>query len=176
MAQVNQSDVGQPGAVDGDLVITRTYDAPRELVWKAWSEAERLAQWWGPKGFTMAVSKLEFRPDGIFHYSMKTPEGQLMWGRFLYREITKPERIVFTNSFSDAEGNVTRNPWSATWPLEVMNNLTFVEQDGKTTITLRGQPFNASDEERATFAAGRASMQMGFKGTLDQLEAYLAKP
>src|SRR5687767_1594226 len=83
-----------------DFVITRTFDAPRDLVFKAFSEAERLAQWWGPKGCTIRVSRLGFRPGGTFHYRMQMPDGFEMWGRFTYREIDAPERIVFVNAFS----------------------------------------------------------------------------
>jgi uncharacterized protein YndB with AHSA1/START domain len=164
-----------------EFVITRVLDAPRELVWKAWTEPERMAQWWGPKGFTMLTNKLELRPGGIYHYCMRSPEGFAMWGKFVYRETIAPEKIVFINSFSDEKGNITRHPMSATWPLEVLNTLTFSEhealptgQAGKTTITLRGGPINATEEERKTFEAGYASMQQGFKGTFDQLDKFLA--
>ena len=157
------------------LVITRVFDAPRELVWKAWTESERLAQWWGPKGFTMGVCKLDLRPGGVFHYSMQTPDGREMWGKFVYREIVKPERIVFINSFADEKGNAVRDPWNANWPLEVLNTLSLSAHEGKTTLTLRGAPLNATEAERETFEAGRKSMQQGFAGTLDQLAEYLAK-
>lgn len=158
-----------------DFVITREFDAPRDLVFKAWTEPERLAQWWGPKGFTMISTKIDLRPGGFFHYGMKSPDGQEMWGKFVYREIVPPERMVFVISFSDEGGGVTRHPFSATWPLEVINTLTFSEHDGKTTLTLRGGPINATEDERATFKAGHASMQQGFKGTFDQLAEYLAR-
>ena len=80
-----------------------------------------------------------------------------MWGKFVYREIVAPERIVFVNSFSDEEGNPVRHPMSPTWPLEVLNTMTLSEHDGRTTLTIRGAPINASDEERKTFQAGRES-------------------
>jgi uncharacterized protein YndB with AHSA1/START domain len=157
------------------LVITRVLNAPRELVFKVWSQAEHLAKWWGPKGFTMGVSKLDFRPGGVFHYSMKSPEGFVMWGLFNYRDIVAPEKIVFTNSFSDEEGNITRAPFSASFPLEVLNELVLTEEAGKTTLTLTGGPIHATDEEMGFFSAMYASMQQGFGGTFDQLEAYLAE-
>jgi len=97
-----------------------------------------------------------------------------MWGKFVYREITPPERLVFTNSFSDPHGNTVRAPWSATWPLEVLNTLTFTEHEGKTTLTLRGGPINATPAEVEEFAAMAASMQQGFGGTFDKLDQYLA--
>jgi uncharacterized protein YndB with AHSA1/START domain len=161
-----------------DFVISRVFDAPRERVWKAWTDPQALAQWWGPKGSQIRVIKLDVRPGGIFHYAMAFQPGRDMFGRFIYREIAPPERLVFVNSFSDAEGGITRAPFPQlgnTWPLEVLNNLTFTEQDGKTTVTLRGGPINATEEERKTFASMFDSMRQGFGGTFDQLAAYLAK-
>ena len=76
--------------------------------------------------------------------------------------------------FEDTCGNLTRNPLSPSWPLEVLNTLSFTEHEGKTTLRLQGRPINATEEERQTFEAGRESMQQGFTGTLDQLAAYLA--
>src|SRR5258708_172951 len=106
---------------NSEFVLTRVFDAPRHLVFKAWTESDRLAKWWGPAGFTMLISKLEFRPGGVFHYCMRSPDGHEMWGKFVYREITPPERLVFVNSFADEAGNPVRHPLSATWPLEVLS-------------------------------------------------------
>ena len=106
------SDDSTPPSEERELVITRAFDAPRELVWKAFTESDRLSQWWGPKGFTMLVRALDFRPGGVYHYSMRSPDGHIMWGKFIYREIQAPERLVFVNSFSDEEGNIVRSPFS----------------------------------------------------------------
>jgi len=165
-------------AAGKEFVISRVFDAPRDLVWKAWTQGERLAQWWGPKGCKIRVVKLEVRPGGIFHYAMEFQPGQEMWGRFVYREIAAPERLVFINSFSDAKGGITRAPFSEineTWPLEVLNTLTLSEKNGKTTLTLRGIPINASEDEHKTFEGMFDSLRQGFGGTFDQLTEYLAK-
>lgn len=154
------------------LVIKRVFNAPRELVFKMWTEAEHLAKWWGPKGFNVEVSKLNVEPGGEFLYCMKG-DGFEMWGKFAYLEVATPEKLVFINSFSDKDGNITRAPFSATWPLEVMNILTLTEENGVTTLELKGGPHNASDEERQTFEAGIPSMNQGFGGTFDQLDEYL---
>jgi uncharacterized protein YndB with AHSA1/START domain len=163
------------GAASSPLVVTREFDAPRDLVWKAWTEPDRLARWWGSPGSAIEVARLDLRPGGVFHYSMKTPDGPPMWALFAYREIVPTERIVFVNSFSDAAGGLTRNPWIATWPLEILNTLTLDEHGGKTTLTLRGGPINATAEELQAFEAGRAGMQDGFAGTFNQLDRYLAE-
>jgi uncharacterized protein YndB with AHSA1/START domain len=158
-----------------ELVITRVFDAPRELVWKALTEPDRLAQWWGPAGFEMLVSRLDLRPGGVFHYSMRSPDGRVMWGKFVYRELAPPERMVFVNSFSDQEGNAIRSPFSPTWPLEVLNAISLAESGERTTVTLRGGPINASQEELDTFRNSQDSVRQGFAGTFDQLAAYLAE-
>jgi uncharacterized protein YndB with AHSA1/START domain len=160
---------------DNMFAISRSFDAPRALVWRMWSAAEHLAQWWGPMGFAWVGGTFDFRPGGMFHYCMKAPNGSEMWGKFVYREIVPPERIVFVNSFSDAAGNITRAPCAADWPLEVLNVLTLREDGGRTAVTLRGGPINASGAERAKFKSWHNSMQQGFGGTFDQLAAHLAK-
>ncbi|MFC5703378.1 SRPBCC domain-containing protein [Cohnella faecalis] len=156
-----------------ELLITRSVNAPRELVFKVCTEPEHLSRWWGPKGFDMHVSKLELRPGGVFHYSQRSPEGQVMWGKFVYREITAPERLLFTSAFSDEEGNTVRAPFSATWPLEILNDWQFFESDGKTTMTMRGTPVSPTDDELATFKNAKSMLQQGFAGTFQQLENYL---
>jgi uncharacterized protein YndB with AHSA1/START domain len=158
-----------------DFVIARAFDAPRELVWKCFTDPERMKAWWGPKGLTVAVAEMDLRPGGSYHYSMRTPDDRVMWGKFVYRDIVAPERLVWVNSFSDEAGGLTRHPMNPTWPLEMLTTVTFEEQPGdKTKLTIRWQPLNANAEERKTFDAGHASMQQGWGGTLDQLAAYLA--
>jgi uncharacterized protein YndB with AHSA1/START domain len=157
------------------FVISREFRAPRALVWQAFAAGEQLARWWGPKGFTIAVSKFEFRPDGHFHYRMDGPNGHTMWGRFVYREIAEPERLVFINSFSDDAGTLARAPFfDGTWPLEVLITVTLAEQEGKTLVTLRSQPVGATAVEQAVFESNFDSMTQGFGSALDQLSALLA--
>ncbi len=159
---------------DAEFVIARTFEASRQRVWRAFTDAGELAKWWGPKGFDLHVAKLDLRPGGTFLYRMRSAGGQEMWGKFVYREVAAPERLVFVLSFSDTEGRTTRHPMSATWPLETLNIMTFTEREGRTTLTLRSAPLNASDEERATYVHGFESMRAGFGGTFDKLDAYLA--
>lgn len=156
-----------------ELTITRVYDAPRELVFSAWTEAAALAKWWGPKGAEIEVKKLDFRPGGIFQYCMRMPDGGEMWGLFAYREIVSPEKIVFVNAFSDADGNIIRAPFMSNWPLEILNTVTLTESEGKTTLTLSGGPINATEEERNLFKSNMEGMHTGFKGTFDKLELYI---
>jgi uncharacterized protein YndB with AHSA1/START domain len=158
-----------------EFVISRTFDAPRDKVWKAWTDREQLMQWFGPKGFSMTTAKLDFRPGGTFHYCLRSSDGKEMWGKFVYREIVAPERIVLVNSFSDEKGNLTRHPFSPTWPMEMLTTTTFTEEKGETTVTVRWIPINAAAEERKTFDDSRDGMRQGWTGTFDQLSEYLAK-
>jgi len=124
--------------------------------------------------FNMQVTKMDLRPGGTFLYGFgSTPAGD-MWGKFVYREIVPPECLVFVVSFTDPDGNPVRHPLSPTWPLEVLNTMTLSEQDGKTTLTIRAVPINATEEERKTFEAGLKSMEHGFGGALDRLVEHLA--
>ncbi len=95
-----------------------------------------------------------------------------MWGKFVYRDIAVPERIVLVNSFSDEQGGTTRHPLSPTWPLEILTTTTFTEQDSKPTITLHWIPLNATEAERKTFDTSHDGMRQGWTGTFDQLAEY----
>jgi len=157
-----------------EFVITRLFDAPRDLMWKVWTEEDRLAQWFGPKGVKIFHSKNDLRPGGVYHYGMRTPDGKETWGRWIYREIVKPERLVFVVSFSDPKGGITRHPLAPEWPAEILSTVRFAQQEGKTTVTVRWVAINASEAERQTFHAGHDSMKQGWSGTFDQLAEYLA--
>lgn len=162
-------------SAENEFVLTRVFDAPRETVWKAFTEPERLEQWWGPRGFTTRVLKLELRPGGVFLYSQLTPDGREMFGKWVYREIVAPERLVVVNSFCDANENLVRHPLSPSWPLELLSTSTLTENNGRTSLTIRAVPINASESELKTFAEAKKSMDEGFTGTLNQLAEYLAK-
>jgi len=159
------------------FVISRVFDAPRERVWAAWTEPERLQQWFSPKGATVIAAKMDFRVGGRYHYGLRMPNGQEMWGRSDYREIKKPERLVWINSFSDKDGGLGVHPMNPDWPREMLTTVTFEAQGAKTKLTIEWIPVEgSSDLERKTFDDGRQSMKMGWTGTLDNLTAYLTKP
>jgi uncharacterized protein YndB with AHSA1/START domain len=155
--------------------ITRAFKAPRGRVWKAWSEADQLKYWWGPKGCSIEIARFEFRPGGFLHYAMKFADAPTMWGRFNYREIIVPERIVWLNSFSNEKCGIARAPFSEFCPLEIENSVTFTEHAGTTTVSLRAEPFGEVTEERKYFEDLRPSLEQGYGGTFEQLGGYLAK-
>ena len=156
MAEKRHSSVTEPA--ERVLVITRVFDAPRELVWKAWTEPERVKRWWGPKGFTAPFCKIDLRVGGVFLYCMRSPEGKDYWNTGVYREIVEPERLVFTYAFEDATGKPGH---------ETLVTVTFVEHDGKTKLTMHQAIF---ESVTVRDAHGR-----GWIETLDRLAAYLAK-
>ena len=124
----------------GELVITRVFDAPRETVWKAWTDPEHFMRWWGPKGFTVPACKIDFRVGGKYVYCMRSPEGQDCWGTGVYRDIAPMKRIVCSDCFADEKGNVvpaSHYGMQGEWPLEMLVTVTFEEEDGQTVMTLR---------------------------------------
>jgi uncharacterized protein YndB with AHSA1/START domain len=151
------------------LIIDRILDAPRSLVWKAWTDPELVKRWWGPEGFTAPFAKLDFRVGGKYLYAMRSPEGKDFWSTGVYREIVPPERIVATDSFADEKGNVVPASYygmTGEFPMELLVTLTFREVNGKTKFTLRheGIPLATADDTRA-----------GWNGSFDKLDAVLAE-
>jgi uncharacterized protein YndB with AHSA1/START domain len=159
----------------GAFVISRAFDAPRDLVWKAWTEEDRLAQWFGPKGTKVTHSNNDLRPGGMYLYCLRSADGSDMWGRWLYREIAKPERLVFIASFSNEKAEVTKTPFGDDWPLEWLSTITFAEEAGRTRVTVRWEPIHATEAQQLVFAAGHASMNNGWSGTFEHLATYLGR-
>jgi uncharacterized protein YndB with AHSA1/START domain len=155
--------------------ISRTYDAPRSLVWQAFSDPERMKHWWGPKGSTVVAFTMDFRPGGTYHYCLRSSDGSTLWGKFFYREIAAPERIVLVSCFADEAGSITNHAMAPTWPREMLSTFLFEERDGKTTVTIKWIPLNATAEEITTFESMRDSVRMGWTGTFDKLASYLAE-
>ena len=91
---------------DKSLIITRDIDAPRALVWRAWTEPEHFMRWWGPHDFTSPVCKIDLRVGGRYLAAMRDPSGRDFYSAGEYREIVPPERLVYTDAFADADGNI----------------------------------------------------------------------
>ena len=133
------------------IVIERIFDAPRELVWKAWSDPQLAMRWWGPKGFTAPAAEIDFRVGGKMLLAMQSPdfnEGRPIWSTGIYREIVPLERIVVTDSFADEKGNVvpaTHYGMPDDLPVEMLVRVTFEEVDGKTKMTLRHEGLPAGE-------------------------------
>lgn len=151
--------------IDGNtLTLTRTFDAPRELVFEAFSKCEHLQHWWGPKHWTLPVCEMDFRPGGKWFYCMGGPDGERSCGAMLYHEIVAPERIVATDQFTDAEGNVNEE-----LP-QMRETILFTEQDGKTVLVNRSEYASAEDLNTVV----EMGMLEGIAQTFDRLDSHLA--
>jgi uncharacterized protein YndB with AHSA1/START domain len=151
---------------DRELVLTRTFDAPRELVFTAYSSCEHLRNWWGPRSWPMVECTLDFRVGGVWHYCLRGPdEGDESWGRAVYDEIVEPARIAYTDAFSDAEGNVNE-----AMP-RTRSTVEFDELDGSTRLTLRATYPSAEDLQQVL----DMGMVAGMTETLDRLDEHLAE-
>jgi uncharacterized protein YndB with AHSA1/START domain len=159
-----------------DFAIFRVLEAPRERVWAALTDPEQMKEWWTPATFTMIAMNMDFRPGGFFHMGMRSGEGYKMWGKFVYQEIVPPVRLVFINSFSNAAGDIARHPIMPTWPMETLATLTLDDEaGGKTKVTVRWVPHNASDVERKTFDAGHVGLKATWNGIFDRIATHIAK-
>ena len=145
---------------EGSVTVTRIFDAPRALVWKAWTDPKMMAQWFGPRGFTIPVCELDVRVGGSLRIVMRGPDGNDYPMKGVFRQVVVPERLVFSNIATDKEGNQL---------LEGETIVTFTENEGKTTLTL------------TTYAAGLvpiapkmlAGMEAGWTQSIDKLEEQL---
>jgi uncharacterized protein YndB with AHSA1/START domain len=142
---------------DREIVLTRTFDAPRALVFEAMSKPEHIRQWWGLRGHTMTTCELDFRPGGRWRFVQRGPDGAEYAFRGEIREIKPPERIVQTFEFEGMPGHVS------------VETMTLVEKDGKTTLTGRSV-FDSVEDRDGMLNAG---MEAGAAETYDRLAEYL---
>ncbi len=141
-----------------ELVLTRTLDAPRALVFRAFTDPAHLVRWWGPEGFTVPECKMDVREGGAWRTCMRSPDGNDYKVRGLYREIVKPERLVFTWAWEDESGATGH---------ETLVTVTFAERDGKTLLRLAHRIFESKK--------ARDAHQQGWASTLNCLAAFLAE-
>lgn len=162
MAASKQGTSAATDTADREIVLTRVFDAPRELVWNAWTDPEQVVQWWGPKGFTMTIHEMDVRPGGVWRNTMHGPDGTDYPNKSVFIEVVKPERIVYSHS-----GGKKGDPGAqseVTW--------TFEAQGDKTKITLRMVFPSAAVREHVVKTYGAIE---GGKQTLERLSGHLAK-
>jgi uncharacterized protein YndB with AHSA1/START domain len=146
------------GTADRELVFTRTFDAPRELVFRAWTEAERLVQWWGPRGFTVSSCEMDVRPGGRYRICMLSPSGTEHPVKGSYLEVVPPERLVFTwTREDDTDGEVGH---------DTVVTLRFLERDGRTVMHFHHGVFET--------VANCRGHEGGWSSCLDRLAEFVA--
>ncbi len=150
---------------NNELTITRVFDAPRELVFRAFAEPEQVRQWWGPTGWTMPVCTIDFRPGGEWRYCIRNAAGEEHWARAVYHEIVPPERIVFSDEIIDDQGR----PIAGLPPKRM--TVIFDALGQKTQITVRVQLASLTDLEKL-LAMG---FKQGFGQAFDNLEQHLLR-
>ena len=160
--------MARPEGNDTELVITRTFDAPRVLVWRCYVDPSLLVQWWGPETFTCTRLEMDFRPGGRWHVTITSPDGVDFPANFTFVEIVEPERIVYRNTPSTGP----QPQWKGNPPALYTNTLTFEENsDEQTLLTLRavfGSAMEKDDSVRRGFKAGTES-------ALDKLNRLIAR-
>jgi len=142
------------------IVTTRVYDAPRDLVFAAWSDPDRIAQWWGPNGFTTTTSEFDMRPGGVWRFVMHGPDGRDYPNRVVYEEIVRPERLVYSHGNDDDVE-----------PVHFRNTVTFEDLGGRTRLTMRAVFPSAEERDRVAREYGAVE---GGEQTLARLAEYLA--
>src|SRR5262245_29660126 len=148
-------------------VLERTFSAPRELVWKAWTNPELVARWYGPRAETI-VHRLELKPGGLWLVEMRWG-GKSMYQRVEYTEVAPPERLVWLHSTSDADWKVIPSPMMPNWPLVLLTTVTFAKDGDQTRMRLTWTPHEASEAEIACFAAAIDGLNKGWAAGMDLL-------
>lgn len=157
-----------------EYILDRVFDAPREMVWRAWTDPDLLARWYGP-GVDTIIHKFDLKPGGEWRNEMK-------WGdksdlsKMVFQEIVPQEKLVWHHSSSDADWNITKNPMMPDWPRVLLTTVTFEETGSKTKVRMKMVPIEATEAEIACFAGAMAGMDNGWgKGyaVLDKLFSEL---
>jgi uncharacterized protein YndB with AHSA1/START domain len=148
----------------GELTVSRVFNAPIAKVFKAWTTDDAVKQWWGPRTWPTVFSKMDFKEGGSWHYAMQGPDGTKAWGKMLYKEIEEPTRILYTDAFSDEDGNVdeTKPVTDTEMKFEDLG-------DGRTRIVSHTKYADPKDLQTVL----DMGMKEGLDETWDRLEEYL---
>lgn len=158
------------------FVINRSFDVPIETLFDLWTDPKLFTQWLPPTGFTMRFIKVDVREGGEGFYEMTDGAKTTMYGRVNYREIRRPSKIVYTQEFSDKEGNISRHPMAPTWPETMLTTVSLTEEGAdQARVTVTWEVFGkATPEEIDTFRNARPGMTQGWTGSFDKLDTLLA--
>lgn len=156
-----------------EFKLTRVLKAPRAVVWDCFTNGHHLQHWMGPKGTEGIVADMDLRTGGNYHYALKTADGSVMWGLWRFRKVEPMSRIELLQSFSDENRGITRHPMAPTWPFQTFATYMFEDVADGTRFTLTWAPYEATETEIETFKVGMESMNQGWGGTMERLDAYL---
>lgn len=143
-----------------NMTIRRTFNAPRERVFEAWTDPEQIQQWWGPEGFTIPHCEMDVRPGGDFRIDMEAPDGTIYPDEGTFHEVVEPERLVITSRAFEEDGD---------YQLEVHNTITFTDRNGKTELTLQAEVIRATDE----MAGPLSGMELGWSQSFEKLADFV---
>ncbi len=166
-----------PMAAEKNLfVIERSFAVSQERLFKACTNVEDMMQWFAAPGMKVIKAQQDFRVGGVYHYGTASPDGQEMWGKVTYKEIKPSSKLVYLQSFSDKDGGITSHPMAPTWPKEMLTVMEFTPEGPKQTkLKISWIYAGIDDTEANTFHAAHEGMTGGWTGSLNALEAYLAK-
>lgn len=158
------------------FVINRSFDAPIDVMFEAWTNPEHLSKWLPPTGFDMKFIHADIRAGGKSFFVMSNASGLKMYARAEYREVRKPDLLVYAQQFCDENENVSRHPFAPTWPATMLTAVQFISEDAAhTRVTVTTEVIgDATAEEMATFIEGRSGMMIGWTGSFDKLEEHLS--
>jgi uncharacterized protein YndB with AHSA1/START domain len=148
--------VAASSSADRELMVSRLIDAPRALVFRAWTQPEHIARWWGPQGYTTIFCDMDIRVGGRYRFGMRSPEGTEHWKVGVFREIVEPERIVFTFAWEAPDHTLGH---------ELLTTVTFADHDGQTLLTLQQAVFESTE--------GRDSHVRGWTSCLERFADYM---
>ncbi len=154
-------------------VLERVFDAPRELVWRTWTEPDLLARWYGPNVETI-VHRLEVKPGGLWLNEMKW-DGKSSYQRVEYTEVSPPERLVWLHATADADWTIAANPMMPDWPRVLLTTVTFEADGDRTKLRLTWVPHEATDAEIACFTTALANLDKGWAAGMNLLEELIAE-
>ncbi len=161
-------------AIDNSFTITHEFDAPVEKVFDAWADADRLAQWFAPRGYSVIYAESDIRANGVSHYCMTSEHGLKIWGKIFYKDFIRPAKISYTQVYSNEQGVIERHPMIQNYPIEIFTTVMLDEIDGKTSLSLSWEPIHASEEEITRFADETFELSQEWGGMFEQLADYLA--
>lgn len=153
--------------------LERIFDAPRHLVWKAWTDPALVQRWYGPNVETH-IHEMDLRAGGLWRVEMRWPNGG-HFERIEYTEISEPERLVWLQSMSNADWEVASNPMMPDWPKVLLTTITFADEGPQTRLCLTWVPHEATQAEIDCFAAAMGGADKGWASGMDQLAELLAE-